>query len=407
MKRFIILHLVLFSFPLAYSQTTSSLIDLSTSEYPLTKSLQHEAHAALDRTYTWLLAQQNEAGYWSNPNFPALTGLAVWALAPGGEAHRDAIDRAVDYLLQCAHENGAIFVEPTEQRRGGGLSNYNTAISMIALHESGRADVVPYIQRAREFIASSQLLSPDSIYHGGMGYDAQAGRPYSDLSNSYIAFEAMRLTESVEDFRDQGGRVDLDWEAALEFLQRIHNHPQFNEQAWVSNDPEEMGGFVYHPEQTRAGTYTDGDGILRFRSMPGMTYAGLLSYIYAEVDRNDPRVRATVQWAANHWNLDANNPRSGGQDRHDTQDEREGLFYLYNVMSKGLAAFGQNEFQPTNRPPFNWREDLVAKLLSLQRIDPETGHGYWVNEVGRYWENDPILVTAYAVIALHVALGID
>lgn len=372
---------------------------------PVSLSLRHEAEAALQRTYEWLRARQHADGHWSNPNFPALTGLAVWTLVRGGPEYADAVERGVEYILRCVHDNGAIFVEPTAQRRGGGLSNYNTAICMVALNEVGRPDLVPVILRAREFIASSQFLSPDSLYHGGMGYDADTDRQYTDLSNSYIAFEAMRLTERVEDFRTEGERVDLDWEAALQFIQRLHNHPAFNDMVWVSDDERDLGGFVYHPEQTRAGTFADADGIIRFRSMHGMTYAGMLSYIYAGVERHDPRVRATANWAARHWNLDANNPISGGDDQHDTFDEREGLFYLYNVLAKGLAVYGQDEFNPDNRPPFNWRTQLIERLVSIQRIDADTGHGYWVNEVGRYWENDPVLVTAYAALALQMALG--
>lgn len=372
---------------------------------PITLSLQHEAHAALDRAYAWLRAQQHEDGHWSNPRFPALSGLAVWALVRGGEENEAAIVKGVDYILLCTHDNGAIFVEPGEQRRGGGLSNYNTAICMVALNEVGRSDLIPHVLRAREFIAAGQFLAPESMYHGGMGYDADTDRAYADLSNSYIAYEAMRLTERAEDFRTEGERADLDWTAALQFVQRVHNHPEFNEASWVSDADRDAGGFVYRPEQTRAGTFTDADGIVRFRSMPGMTYAGLLSYIYAGLDRNDPRVQATVDWAVRHWNLDANNPVSGGAAHHDTADEREGLFYFFNVLSKGMAIYGQDEFHPENRAPFNWRTDLVEKLVALQKIDPATGHGYWVNEVGRYWENDPVLVTSYAVLALQMALG--
>lgn len=372
---------------------------------PVTESLRHEGEAALNRTYTWLAARQHEDGHWSNPNFPALTALAVWTLVRGGPEYEDAVSRGVDFLLQNVQDDGGIYVQPTEQRRGGGLSNYNTAIAMVALNEVDRPDLVPIILAARDFIAQSQFLSPDSVFHGGMGYDAETDREYADLSNSYIAFEAMRLTERVEDFRTEGERADLDWEAALKFVQRIHNHPAFNEMAWVSDDERDIGGFAYHPEQTRAGTYTDGDGIVRFRSMHGMTYAGMLSYIYAGVDRSDPRVQATVNWAARHWQLDANNPVSGEDEAHDTFDEREGLFYLYNVLAKGLAVYGQDEFNPDNRSPFNWRKELIEHLVSIQRIDEDTGHGYWVNEVGRYWENDPVLVTSYAALALQMALA--
>ena len=37
-------------------------------------------------------------------------------------------------------------------------------------------------------------------------------------------------------------------------------------------------------------------------------------------------------------------------------------------------------------------------------LDRDTGHGYWVNDVGRYWEADPVLVTSYALIALQIAM---
>ncbi len=374
----------------------------------LTESLRQEARAAIARGLDWLRAKQNATeigGHWSNPLHPALTGLPLWALVRGGDRESPEVRRAIAFLKANARENGGIYRDPPEATRGGGLSNYNTAICMVALHLTGDPDVVPIVQRARRFVARSQHLGGD-VYHGGMGYDAGTGRPYADLSNSYIAYEAMRMTESVEDLRREGEeRADLDWKAAREFIQRTHNEPTVNPAPWVSDDPRDRGGFVYHPNQTRAGTVKGADGIVKFRSMQGMTYAGLLSYIYADVDRSDPRVEATVNWAVNHWNLDANNTKSDGREAHDTQDEREGLYYLYNVMAKGLAAYGRDVLRPQDRPAFNWREQLIRKLLSLQRTDPQTGHGYWVNEVGRYWESDPVLVTSYALIALETALG--
>jgi len=33
----------------------------------------------------------------------------------------------------------------------------------------------------------------------------------------------------------------------------------------------------------------------------------------------------------------------------------------------------------------------------LNKQDPK---GYWLNENGRWWERDPILVTSYAMLAL-------
>jgi len=135
--------------------------------------------------------------------------------------------------------------------------------------------------------------------------------------------------------------------------------------------------------------------------MPGMTYAGLLSYIYADVDRDDPRVQATINWAVNHWSLDTatRDPAKKGSDA-----AKEGLYYMLNVMSKGLAAYGQDVFKPRASESFNWRIEMIEKLVSMQKI-AEDGDGYWVNEVSRYWEGDKVLATAYSLIALQIALG--
>jgi len=349
-------------------------------------SLSNEGRAAVDRGVKWLLAQQSPEGHWSNPEFPALTALAVWALAANGCADQAAIDKGMQYILSCAREDGSIFKEPSEQRKGGGLANYNTAICMVALHAVGKPEFTPVILKARKYLAGSQHLGSDD-YRGGMGYDPDTGRPYADLSNSYIAYEAMRLTESVEDLRAAGdGRADLDWKAAQAFLEKIQNKPE------TTND-DNAGGFAYHPTQSQAGTTTNEAGEVRFRSYGSMTYAGMLSLIYAEVDRNDPRVESAFDWSARHWTLEEN-PGMGQQ----------GLYYFYNVLSKSLAAYGRDQIPLAAGGQLNWRHEVVKKLVSLQKTDPATGSGYWMNPEGRWWESDPVLVTAYSLLALDVAL---
>ena len=43
----------------------------------------------------------------------------------------------------------------------------------------------------------------------------------------------------------------------------------------------------------------------------------------------------------------------------------------------------------------NWRDSLSRHLLNVQKPD-----GSWLNDTGRWMENDPVLVTAYTLIAL-------
>lgn len=359
----------------------------------VSESLRQEALAARERAIRWLTRQQAPEGHWSNPDFPALTALPLWALVKSGHRDDAAVNKAVDYLLSCVNENGSICREPKEPRKGGGLCNYNTALAMVALHAVGREDLVNVIQRARQVIASSQHFG-DDIYEGGMGYDAETGRPYADLSNSYLAYEAMRLTESVEDLRRQGeAKADLDWEAARRFISRVQNLPGSNDQPWASDDPAERGGFAYKPDSSMAGSYTNEAGQVRLRSYGSMTYAGLLSFIYAKVDKNDPRVQSAFEWTLRNWSLDQN----PGMDQ-------QGLYYYFQTLAKALAVMGQDVLPLADARQVNWREELIRKLVSLQRIDAD-GLGYWKNDEGRWWEADPVLVTSYSLLALQFALG--
>ena len=367
---------------------TVELITRQDNAGPVPLSLQNEARAALDRGLRWVEARQQTDGHWSNPDFPALTALPLWAMARCASTNRAAMERARQFLLTCVHTNGAIYREPAQQQKGGGLANYNTALCMVALHALNDPQLTPVILRARAFVAGTQHLGADE-YRGGMGYDPANERPYADLSNSYLAYEAMRLTQKVEDQRRAGEKkVDLDWQAAAEFVTRIQNKPS---ESSVAPDPE-AGGFGYRPGYSMAGTATNAAGEVRLRSYGSMTYAGLLSLIYADVDRNDPRVRSAFAWAVKNWTLQEN-PGMG----------QEGLYYFYNVVTKALAATGQTQLTIASGQSLNWRVDMIKKLVGLQKIEPATGHGYWVNTAGRWWEADPVLVTAYALLALSIA----
>ena len=371
----------------------SNALEIAPAKAPAVRpSAKQEAQDAANRAVDWLLKKQSPDGSWSNPEFPALTALPLWALVSAGSTDTQAIDRAVAFILKNVHEDGSIFAEPKQKRKGGGLKNYNTALCMVALHATGRADLVPVVQKARSFVAGSQHLGGD-VYFGGMGYDAENNQAYADLSNSYIAYEAMRLTENVEDLRKSGDKhADLDWKAAEQFIRRVQNLPGSNDQPWANEDPEHKGGFAYNQSESKAGSYTNAEGKVRFRSYASMTYAGILSFIYADVSKTDDRVKSAFDWAAKHWSLDEN-PGMGQQ----------GYYYFLNVLAKGLAAYGEETITTAGGEKIGWREALINKLVSVQKRDDKGG--YWVNAADRWWEADPVLVTSYSIIALEIAAG--
>ena len=223
-------------------------------------------------------------------------------------------------------------------------------------------------------------------YHGGMGYDAETDRAYADLSNSYMAYEAMRLTQDVEDLRASGeARADLDWAAARQFLAQVQNLPGVNTNAYASDREEDRGGFSYSPGA--GASVTNEEGKVMLRSYGSMTYAGLLALIYAEVDADDARVKSARDWTIRHWSLEEN-PGMG----------QEGLYYFFNVLTKSLRAAGDDVLTLADGRTITWREEVARKLVELQRPD-----GSWVNDNNRWWEADPNLVTAYTLLALAAA----
>jgi squalene-hopene/tetraprenyl-beta-curcumene cyclase len=111
------------------------------------------------------------------------------------------------------------------------------------------------------------------------------------------------------------------------------------------------------------------------------------------VDRDDPRVRAALDWIRSHYTVthNANMP---------DQQRMEGYYYYVHVFAKALRAWGEPTLTDADGITHNWREDLCRELLSHQARD-----GSWVNEADRWYEGNPHLVTAYAILALQEALG--
>jgi squalene-hopene/tetraprenyl-beta-curcumene cyclase len=76
-----------------------------------------------------------------------------------------------------------------------------------------------------------------------------------------------------------------------------------------------------------------------------------------------------------------------------------GLYYYYLTLARALNAYDEPIIVTPNGTRHDWRVELLEKLLSLQKED-----GSWSGDK-RWMEDNPVLVTAYAVTALHEALA--
>jgi squalene-hopene/tetraprenyl-beta-curcumene cyclase len=64
-------------------------------------------------------------------------------------------------------------------------------------------------------------------------------------------------------------------------------------------------------------------------------------------------------------------------------------------MAKALSLSGVDEVLDGDGNPVDWREELSIRLFDQQKEN-----GFWINQSGRWWEKDPILVSCYAMLAL-------
>ena len=300
-------------------------------------------------------------------------------------------------MLQSQQADGGIYLK--------GLANYSTAMCIQALLAANPVGYENELRRARDFIIGLQGSYPPgsegAAYDGGVGYEAQdarvtdpkspppaaatadtnapkaaapASRLHYDLSNTSFALEALRETHYLKD-SSEGSAKDLNWSAAISFLERCQNLPSTNHESWVKGDTKNLGGFVYDPLNKK-----------RLLSYGSMSYAGLLSYIHADLKKDDPRVTAVFDWLRHNYTLEEN-PGMGA----------DGLYYYYHMMSKALSAHGTETLEMTEGRQVEWASDLALKLINLQQSD-----GSWVNSSGRWWEKDPSLVTSYAVRTLEI-----
>lgn len=364
-------------------KTASLVEELRSAVLSEREAWQVEAEKALQRGCVWLLTMQQENGSWSEPNFPALTALSLWGLQGAtDEVTRAACDRAVTFILSCARPDGGIYVD-MPLRKGGGLSTYNTAICMSALQQTGRPDLVPVLQNARSFLAGVQYRGEDKAHQGGFGYDALRQRPYTDINNTYFALEAMRLTQSVEDLRPQGGQVvDIDWSAAMSYVSSL--------QAKAEVGAANQGGFIYNSLDPKAGTETNAAGHTVAIAYGTASFVGMTALLYGGVAPQDPRIEAVVDYLSRNWSL-TENPSMGAQ----------GLYFYYNIMARALSLAGLETIPGKDGgAPVLWREALARQLISLQKEN-----GSWVNDAGRFSESDPVLTTSYVLVALQQILS--
>ena len=334
-----------------------------------------------NKAANYLKGTQDANGGWSTAKSPGVTGIVLTGLLKTGEVTtKDPVaEKALKYIESL--------VNPKSKHIAGKgakvqLQNYVTSINVMALLAAHRAEKYKgIIGDAVTFLKHLQWDEEEgkdsaSDYYGGAGYDSKS-RP--DLSNTQFFLDALKDAGLSKD--------DPAFKKALVFVSRCQNiKGETNDQPWAKliND----GSFIYTPAAGGVTKVVDApraDG-----SLPGygsMTYAGIKSLIYCGVSKDDPRVKKAYEWIRNNYSVDKNPGMPEGR-------AKWGMYYYYHTMAKSLDALGIDIVIDAKGQKHDWRKDITLALAKRQRAD-----GSFEN-VSRWMENNPILDTGYALMAL-------
>jgi squalene-hopene/tetraprenyl-beta-curcumene cyclase len=353
---------------------------------PAQPSAADQWKASVTKAVTYLKKVQKDDGSWGpEPQNRGITGVIVTGLIKTGSNPDDQpTAKALQYIESLINEKEGHIAG----KENPVVVNYATSINVMALSAANRSDKYKaVIGNAANYLRSYQWdedtgdKKPDSDYYGGAGYAGGKSRP--DLSNTAFFLEALKASGAPKD--------DPAFKKALVFVSRCQNFKsEFNTAEWAAKNND--GSFIYTGANGGENRRTDGDG--RKTDMGGygtMTYAGIKSMIYCNVGKDDPRMKAAIEWIKKNYTLDANPGMPA-------ENAGKGLFYYYHTFAKTMDALGIDEFEDAKGVKHDWRAELTAALAKRQKED-----GSWKNDNPGWLEGDPTLDVGYALMALGYA----
>jgi squalene-hopene/tetraprenyl-beta-curcumene cyclase len=337
-----------------------------------------DVKAVVDKALGFFKGAQKDDGHFApNPRFaePGLTALTAAALVRNGvPADNTVVAKALKYLESKVQKDGSV--------SDGQMSNYMTCLAIMTFKElntGGKYDKT--IEAAVKYVKSLQYadgLTESDPHFGGASYDKPGPKARPDMSNTHFMVEALLAAGVSKD--------DPSIKRALTYISRSQNlESEFNKLAYAAKaSDDDKGGFVYNlddAENVKSPKRTPEGGL---RTEGGMTYAGLKSFLYAGVGKDDKRVQAALAWVRKHYTVTEN---PGQKDA--------GLFYYYHTFAKAMDALGEDMFADAKGVKHDWRQELFDELKKKQK-----DNGSWANTNGAFLENLPELATAFAVLAL-------
>lgn len=319
---------------------------------------------AIDRTIErglgWLHSKQSEDGAWRPARRTgvcpvALTAMALWASAEGRapEAPGDSEALAARFLLSNRRADGGLYAE------GRGLRVYTSGVAARGLEAFARSGSASHLEIARDV---------------GL-YAYRGGIPESFVDDQgLVQAPGGDQRERAGEILATAGRLSGGERRALEFLARhapgagAERPPRrARDPRWKAPGPEDEA----------------------------LSYEDVLPLVYAELRPEQQLARRARGALRRFYTLEENPDLTRAWTRSGFHHPEQGLYYYYLGVTRVLTAFSTPKLVLEDGTEHDWPRELAKALMKRQRED-----GSWVNENARWWEGEPVLTTAYALLAL-------
>lgn len=353
----------------------------------------------------WLASKQSDDGAWRSDLYgtfkdgTALTPLALYASLLA-DPESPAIPKAGAYVAGMAQADGSI--RPPE-KHGFDFPLYTAALAVTALSHPSQAEHVKARDAWLKFLRDRQLTeqngwAPQDREYGGWGYchglplKPKPGAllpPMTESNLSATTFALAALAAAAVPATDPA------FAKALTFVKRCQNWADDE----ANRDPGfDDGGFFFiydDPIRNKAGAGGKGrEGRDRYHSYGSVTADGLRCLAMCGEPRDSLRRCAAAVWLGKNFQPDRC-PGTFG----DRLEANRAAVYFYYAMSMAQLPLDQWILDAwiieSNGIPKMWKVALAEAVIARQNAD-----GSWANEADAFRENDPIVATSFACIAI-------
>jgi hypothetical protein len=343
-----------------------------------------EIDKSLRRSVAWVFTKQAKDGGWHSETYgsqrsgASITALVLYALSrdPDGipKSQRKDVERAFAFLRRGIGKKG--FVVAPDGTLDYPL--YSTAMTLIAARRLRLSEKLPAAEHRKlvAFLISEQLterkgFKPDQPDYGG--WDLLAGSGARGVTSGTNVSVSSFVLEALRD--EKGPAAKRAMKLAAKWVAGCQNFPT-------------DGGFFFHPKRSHLGNkalWTDREG-KHPRSYGTATCDGLHCLLASGISKSDKRFRAGVDWLQRH---PAVKFVPGFEKAPKSLGWKEGLRYYYAFRLAPLLPLLDAK-EAAKR-----RAELVTVLSQSQKKG-----GRWQSESARMREDDPLIATCFAIIAL-------